>query len=236
MRFCLVTGILLANSVFASSTPLDVFEGKSPLLDEELAELRGKYTENGQDFYFGLQMQTHYINEQGVPQQVQMQIEMSNAISGPAMRITVADSVTSTAESLELSASGQQTGLQQRIQISGDFNQVNNQLDFEPGSLDPLANGVEIVIGQSLVSSSGNVMYSTADGQLGYQVDMQSASFGQGVSSQGGNGQLLQSIRIDGAFHQVTNHSLIRYNGIELGVKQRQIMGMQVRDIIGSGL
>ncbi|MGS0825079.1 hypothetical protein ACVBIO_04635 [Shewanella sp. 0m-8] len=236
MRFCLVTGILLANSVFASDTPLEVFEGKSPLLDQELAELRGKYTQNGQDFYFGLHMQTHYINEQGVTQQVQMQVEMSNASSGPAMRITVADAVSSTGDSLDLSASGQQTGLQQRIQIAGDFNQVNNQLDFEPGSLNPLANGVEIVIGQSLVSSSGNVVYSTADGQLGYQVDMASASFGQGVSSQGGNGQLLQSITVNGTFHQISNRSLIRYQGIDLGVKERQILGQQVRDIIGIGL
>ena len=236
MRFCLVTGILLANSVFASNMPLDAFEGKAPLLDEELAELRGKYTENGQDFYFGLHMQTRYLNDQGVTQQVQMQVEMSNAANGPAMRITVADTVFSTAENFELSASGQQTGLQQRIQIAGDFNQVNNQLDFEQGNLNPLTNGIEIVIGQNLMSSNGHVVYSTSNGQLGYQVDMQSASFGQGVSSQGGNGQLLQSINIDGAFHQISNHSLIRYQGIGLGVKERQLLGQQVRDIIGVGL
>ncbi|MCL1057424.1 hypothetical protein L2729_05370 [Shewanella gelidimarina] len=236
MRFCLVTGILLANSVFASDAPLEVFEGKSPLLDEELAELRGKYTESGQDFYFGLHMQTQYINQQGVTQQVQMQIEMSNNSNGPAMRISVADNVSDADHGINLSASGQQRGLQQTIQIAGDFNQVKNQLDFEQGNLTPLANGVEIVIGQTLVNSSGDVVYSTANGQLGYQVGMSSGTFSQGVTSQGGNGQLVQSIQISGAFHQVTNSSLIRYQGIDLGVKERQILGQQVRDIIGIGL
>ena len=86
------------------------------------------------------------------------------------------------------------------------------------------------------MNSRGDVVYSTASGQLGYEVAMSSASFSQGVASQGGNGQLIQSIRVDGAFHQVSNHSLIRYNGIDLGIKQRQILGMQVRDIIGNGL
>lgn len=235
MRFCLVTGILLANSVFASDMQLDVFEGKAPLLDEELAELRGKYTESGQDFYFGLHMQTHYIDASGVAQQVQMQVEMSNASSGSAMRITVADALMSNGEGLTLSSGGQQSGLQQRIQIAGDFNRVNNQLDFEQGTHTPLVGGIEITIGQNLVSSSG-VMYSATEGQLGYQVGMSSASFGQAVSTQGGNGYLLQSIKVDGAFHQISNRSLIRYQGVDIGVKQRQIMGQQVRDIIGVGL
>lgn len=236
MKFCFITGILLANSVFASDVPLEAFKGKSPLLDDELAELRGKYTENGQNFYFGLHMQTHYINEHGVTQQVQMQIELSNASSGPGIRITVADDVSAAGEAIDLSASGQQRGLQQRIQIAGDFNQVNNHLGFEQGNLDPLTNGSEIVLGQTLVNSSGSVVYSTANGQLGYQVGMISASFAQGVTSQGGNGQLVQSIQIDGAFHQVTNSALIRYQGVDLGVKQRQLLGQQVRDIIGIGL
>ncbi len=235
MRFCLVTGILLANSVFASDMQLDVFEGKAPLLDEELAELRGKYTESGQDFYFGLHMQTHYIDASGAAQQVQMQVEMSNAGSGPAMRITVADALVSNGEGLTLSSGGQQSGLQQRIQIAGDFNRVNNQLDFEQGTHTPLVGGIEITIGQNLVSSNG-VMYSATEGQLGYQVGMSSASFGQAVSNQGGNGYLLQSIKVDGAFHQISNRSLIRYQGVDIGVKQRQIMGQQVRDIIGVGL
>ncbi|MCK8044898.1 hypothetical protein MSG37_08370 [Shewanella sp. 1CM18E] len=242
MKFCFMTGlvtgagILLANTVFASEVPLEAFAGKSPLLDQELAEMRGKYTENGQDFYFGLHMQTHYINEQGLSQQVHMQVELANAESGPAMRITIADNVLNANDSVNLSANGQQRGLQQSIQIAGDFNQVNNQFDLEQGHLAPLNNGVEIVIGQTLVNSRGDVVYSTASGQLGYEVGMSSASFAQGVASQGGNGQLVQSIKIDGAFHQVTNHSLIRYNGISLGVKQRQLLGMQVRDIIGIGL
>jgi len=236
MQFCLVTGILLANSLFASNVPLEIFEGKLQLLDEELAELRGKYTESGQDFYFGLHMQTHYINELGVAQQVQMQIEMANNANGPAMHISVADDVSATDNGIILSASGQQRGLQQTIQIAGDFNKVINQLDFEQGNLNPLANGVEIVIGQTLVNNSGDVVYSTANGQLGYQVGMSSGSFSQGVTSQGGNGQLVQSIRINGALHQVTNSSLIRYQGIDLGVKERQILGQQVRDIIGIGL
>ena len=236
MKFCLVTGILLVNSVFAADAPLDVFKGKEPLLDGELAELRGKYTENGQDFYFGLHMKTHYINEQGVSQQVHMQVELANANSGPAMRITVADDVLLANDNINLSASGQQRGLQQSIQIAGDFNHVNNQFDFEQGNLTPLTNGVEVVFGQTLVNSRGDVVYSAASGQLGYEVAMSSASFSQGVASQGGNGQLIQSIRVDGAFHQVSNHSLIRYNGIDLGIKQRQILGMQVRDIIGNGL
>ncbi|GIU48283.1 hypothetical protein TUM4438_29320 [Shewanella sairae] len=235
MRFCLVTGILLANSVFASDMQLDVFDGKAPLLDEELAELRGKYTESGQDFYFGLHMQTHYIDASGAAQQVQMQVEMSNASSGPAMRITVADALVSNGEGLTLSSGGQQSGLQQRIQIAGDFNRVNNQLDFEQGTHTPLVGGIEITIGQNLVSGSG-VMYSATEGQLGYQVGMSSASFGQAVSTQGGNGYLLQSIKVDGAFHQISNRSLIRYQGVDIGVKQRQIMGQQVRDIIGVGL
>lgn len=238
MRFCLAigTGILLTNSVFATEVPLEIFEGKFPLHDSELAEMRGKYTENGQDFYFGLHMQTHYINEQGVAQQVHMQVELANVTTAPAMRITIADNVSNANESVNLAVNGQQGGLQQSIQIAGDFNQVHNQFDLQQGNLTPLANGVEIVIGQTLVNSRGDVVYSTADGQLGYEVAMSSGSFSQGVASQGGNGQLLQSIRVDGAFHQVTNHSLIRYNGISLGVKQRQLMGMQVRDIIGIGL
>lgn len=235
MKFCFVTGIFLVNSVLASDIPLEVFKGRSPLLDDELAELRGKYTENGQDFYFGLHMQTHYINEHGVSQQVQMQIELSNAANRPGIRITVADDIAVASDSVDLSASGQQRGLQQKIQIAGDFNQVNNQLDFEQGHLNPLANGVEVVIGQTFVNRSGNVVYSTANGQLGYQVGMSSASFAQGVTS-GGNSQLVQSIQVNGAFHQVTNSALIRYQGVDLGIKQRQLLGQQVRDVTGIGL
>ncbi|MDR8525195.1 hypothetical protein [Shewanella fidelis] len=238
MRFCLAigTGILLTNSVFAAEVPLEIFEGKLPLHDSELAEMRGKYTENGQDFYFGLHMQTHYIDTQGAAQQVHMQVELAQVAGGPTMRITVGDTVSNTNGAVNLSRHGQQGGLQQSIQIAGDFNRVDNQFDLAPGSLTPLVNGVEIVIGQTLVNSRGDVVYSTAEGQLGYQVAMPTGAFAQGVASQGGNGQLLQSIRVDGAFHQVSNHSLIRYNGISLGVKQRQLMGMQVRDIIGIGL
>lgn len=236
MKFCLVTGVLLANSALASNLPLDAFDAQAPLSDQELAQQRGKYTQNGQDFYFGLLMQTQYLNAQGVAQQVSMQIEMSASNDRPELVITIADKGALTDNSLGLSTSGQASGLQQQIQITGDFNNVNNQLDITQGALAPLANGVEIILGQTLVNSSGNVLYSAKSGELGYRVDLQSASFAQGVLSQEGNGQLMQSINIIGGFNQITNSSLIRYQGIDIGIKERQLMGLQVRDIMGIGL
>ncbi len=92
MRFFYVAGIFMAHSVVAADLPMDGLEppdlasiglastgleSKVPLSDTELAQLRGKYTKSGQDFYFGLQMQTRYVDAQGMAQQVQMQFEFA---------------------------------------------------------------------------------------------------------------------------------------------------------------
>ncbi len=244
MRFFYVAGIFIAHSVVAADLPMDGLEpldlastglastgleSKVPLSNTELAQLRGKYTKSGQDFYFGLQMQTRYLDIQGMPQQVQMQIEMANS----GMHITIGESADNYDGAIALSTAGQQSGLQQRIQIAGDFNQTNNRFDFEQGKLESLQNGVEVTITNNLVSSnSGDVVYSVSGGVLGYQVEMGSAQATQGLSS----GQLLQSINVNGAYHQISNSTLIRYQGIDLGASESQILGQQVRDIMGLGL
>ncbi len=232
MRFYYLAGMFIAHAVIGADFPVNGLENKVPLSDSELAKLRGKYTASGQDFYFGLQMQTRYVDAQGSAQQVQMQVEMARS----GMHITIGEPADNYDGGIVLSTVGQKSGLQQQIQIAGDFNQTNNRFDFEQGTLDTLQNGVEVTISNNLVNSSGDVVYSISSGVLGYQIQIGSAQATQGIASTAGSGQLLQAINVNGSFHQISNSTLIRYQGIDLGVNESQILGQQVRDIMGVGL
>ncbi|WP_352260023.1 hypothetical protein, partial [Psychrobacter sp. TB55-MNA-CIBAN-0194] len=92
----------------------------------------------GQDYYFGLQMQTQFIQDNGVQQQVGMQIEFSQVDNQPSVNITISDpNAISSNNGFQLDALGQTAGLQQRIQIAGSKNLAVNELDMAQGRLTP---------------------------------------------------------------------------------------------------
>ncbi|MCL1035812.1 hypothetical protein L2750_01390 [Shewanella submarina] len=195
------------------------------LSEHELGAIRGKYTVSGQDYYFGLLMQTRYIQPDGQVRQADMQVEIS-AASG--MQVTVSDAVTATSESAQFELLGQQSGLQQRIQIAGSSNRAFNDMSLAEGTLTPLENGVVVAIGQQWVSSQGDVLFSTQTGQLGMQINLPSGAAVQGILNQSGNGQLLQSIDIHGGAQAISNLSDLRYAGIDIGTIPTGVLAQQL--------
>ncbi|ACA88382.1 hypothetical protein [Shewanella woodyi] len=231
---CLCTAV--AVPLEASELNLDFTNNKLELPDEVLATMRGKYTQSGQDYYFGLQMRTQYLTAQGVSRQVQMQVELSLLGDSPAVVVSIEEPVTvSDGSSVSLTSLGQQTGLQQKIQIAGDQNRALNDMDIGEGRLQALG-GAQFDIGQTLISGDGHVVFSTQPGGLGYQVSLPGGSATQGVVINNGNGQLIQSINIGGAFHGVSNQAMIRYQGVDIASQHNQLMAQHINDLIVLGL
>lgn len=233
MRLSLILTALLSGSVLAATPELGPLTKFKPLSDNELAAMSGKYTVSGRDYYFGLQMQTRYLQNDGVMRQVLMQVEL-NMSASPSVVVRVGEPTTSTDEQLTLTTLGQESGLQQRIQIAGDRNRALNDLDLRQGRLS--ADGTEIGLGQTRTSTDEQITFSAVPGTLGYRVNLPSGQAEQGVLKQNGHGQLLQNIHIDGANHEVINQSLLRYDGIPTGPSRGQLLRRQLHDFGGIGL
>ncbi|QDE29965.1 MULTISPECIES: hypothetical protein [Shewanella] len=230
--------LLMAISapVMASSPSLTIFQHSQVLTDFELDSMKGKYINNGQDYYFGLQMQTQFIQDNGVQQQVGMQIEFAQVDNQPSVNITISDpNVVASQNSFQLDTLGQTAGLQQRIQIAGNENLAINELDMAQGRLAPLLNGINVAVGTTLVSNNGNTIFSANSNTVGYQVELASGRANQGISYQNGNGQLVQSIFIDGLSHGVINQSTLRYDGMPVGPIESNILGRQISDLTALG-
>ena len=234
MKHGFATIFFFTSTVFAAAPPSETFAGKQPLSDDELSELRGKYTTKQQDFYFGLQLQTHYIdNHHQVTQQVQMQIELS---ADSDMRVSVADNLYSTTNKPITTTHGQEKGLQQRIQIAGDNNQVKNHFDVKQGRLSPMENSTSIESNRDLSNDDGSVIYTRQDGQIGYQASIDGATFSQGIMTQKNSKILLQSTAVKGSNHRIVNQALIRYQGITTQNKEQRILKSQLRALMRNGL
>lgn len=231
---CLYT--VVAMPANTSELNLDFTENKLEITDDILATMRGKYTQSGQEYYFGLQMRTQYFTAEGLSRQVQMQVELSLQGDIPSVVINIDEPVTLSDESsITLSSLGQQTGLQQRIQIAGDRNSALNDMDIGEGRLQ-YAGGVPFDIGQTLISGDGHVVFSTQPGGLGYQVSLPGGEATQGLVINNGNGQLIQSINIGGGFHGVNNQAVIRYQGVDIGRQHNQYMMQNINDMVVRGL
>ncbi|MEH6733583.1 MULTISPECIES: hypothetical protein [unclassified Shewanella] len=236
MKLSMMLLLTIAAPVMASSPSLTVFQHSQVLTDFELESMKGKYTNNGQDYYFGLQMQTQFIQDNGVQQQVGMQIEFSQVDNQPSVNITISDpNAISSNNGFQLDALGQTAGLQQRIQIAGSKNLAVNELDMAQGRLTPLLQGINVAVGTTLVSNNGNTTFSANGNTVGYQVELASGRASQGISYQNGNGQLVQSIFIDGLSHGVINQSTLRYDGMPVGPIESNILGRQISDLTALG-
>jgi hypothetical protein len=232
MKLTMVLLIGLATPVAADLPPLSVLQGSKILNDVELDAMKGKFTDNGQDYYFGLQMQTQFIQDNGIQDQVSMQVEFIRINDQPSIVINVSEAgQIDNSQVVELDALGQSVGLQQRIQIAGDTNLAVNDLSMSQGRLDSLPNGMALSLGTSLVSSNGTSVFSAQGGALGYQVNLASGQATQGVNYGQGNGQLLQSIAIEGINHGVINQSTIRYDGMSVGTLNSSLLGRQISDL-----
>lgn len=236
MKLSMMLLLAIAAPVMASPPSLSVFKHSQVLTDFELESMKGKYTNNGQDYYFGLQMQTQFIQANGIQQQVGMQIEFAQVDNQPSVNITISDpNAISSNNGFQLDALGQTAGLQQRIQIAGSENVAVNELDMAQGRLAPLLQGINVAVGTTLVSNNGNTTFSANGNTVGYQVELASGRASQGISYQNGNGQLVQSIFIDGLSHGVINQSTLRYDGMPVGPIQSNILGRQISDLTTLG-
>ncbi|MEI6860194.1 MAG: hypothetical protein V5788_10590 [Shewanella sp.] len=231
---CLCAAVVLP--IKASELNLDFTQQKLALSDEMLATMRGKFTQSGQNYYFGLQMRTQYITAGGVLRQVQMQVELNLQGDAPTAKVTIDEPVTvSDKSSISLTSFGQQSGLQQRIQIAGNSNNAINDMDIGEGRLLSLS-GPQLDVGQILLSSDEQVLFSTHAGGLGYRISLPGGGATQGIVNNNGNGQLIQSIDIGGAFHGVSNQVIIRYQGVDIGSYHNQVMTQKINDLIMLGI
>ena len=236
MKLSMMLLLAIAAPVMASSPSLTVFQHSQVLTDFELESMKGKYTNNGQDYYFGLQMQTQFIQDNGVQQQVGMQIEFTQVNNQPSVNITISDpNAISSNNGFQLDALGQTAGLQQRIQIAGSENLAINELDMAQGRLTPLVQGINVTVGTTLVSNNGNTTFSANGNTVGYQVELASGRASQGISYQNGNGQLVQSIFIDGLRQRRPPRSTLRYEGMPVGPIESNILGRQISDLTTLG-
>ena len=236
MKLGMMLLLAITTPVIASPPSLSVFTHSQVLTDFELDSMKGKYTNNGQDYYFGLQMQTQFIQDNGVQQQVGMQIELSQVDNEPSINITISDpNAVDSQNGFQLDSLGQSAGLQQRIQIAGSENLAVNELDMAQGRLVPLLQGINIAVGTTLVSQSGDTTFSANANTVGYQIALASSNVSQGINYQDGNGQLVQSIFIDGLNQGVINQSTIRYDGMPVGPIQSNILGRQISDLTSLG-
>jgi len=236
MKLSMMLLLTIVTPVMASSPSLSVFKHSQVLTDVELDSMKGKYTTNGQDYYFGLQMQTQFIQGNGVQQQVGMQIEIAQVNNQPSVIISISDpDAVDSNNGFQLETLGQAAGLQQRIQIAGEQNLAVNELDMAQGRLVPLLQGINVAVGTTLVSRNGSTTFSTNANTMGYQVELASGKAGQGINYQGGNGQLVQSIFIDGLSQLVVNQSTIRYDGMPVGPIESNILGRQISDLTAIG-
>jgi hypothetical protein len=236
MKLSMMLLLTIAAPVMASSPSLSVFQHSQVLTDFELDSMKGKYINNGQDYYFGLQMQTQFIQDNGIQQQVGMQIEFAQVDNQPSISITISDpNAINSQNGFQLETLGQTAGLQQRIQIAGDENLAVNEFDMAQGRLTPLLQGINVAVGTTLVSHNGSTTFSANANTIGYQVDLVSGKASQGISYQDGNGQLVQSIFINGLSHGVINQSTLRYDGMPVGPIQSNILGRQISDLTSMG-
>ncbi|MFT5879739.1 MAG: hypothetical protein ACI86X_000859 [Moritella sp.] len=233
MRICLIVTALLSGSVFAASPELSIFAQHQPLSDSELAAMSGKYTVSGQEYYFGLQLQTTFLQSNGISRHVQMQVELDVSTS-PTVAVRVGERATPTAEPLQFTTLNQHSGLQQRIQVAGSQNYATNDLDMQQGRL--TAAGNAIPLGQTAISTDNSISFSAVPGGLGYQVSLPAGLAEQGLIHSNNKGLLLQGVRIDGANHNVINRASIRYDGVSLGSIKSQILQRQLHDVRRLGL
>lgn len=233
MRLCLIVTALLSGSVLAASPELSVFSQHQPLSDTELAAMSGKYMVSGQEYYFGLQLQTTFLQSNGISRQVQMQVEVDVA-AAPTVAVRVGEATSPTAGALQFTTLSQQSGLQQRIQVAGSQNYATNDLDMHQGRL--TVAGSAIPLGQTAISTDNSISFSAAPGALGYQVNLPAGLAEQGLIHSNSKGLLLQGVRIDGAHHNVINRASIRYDGISIGAIKSQLLQRQLHDVRGIGL
>lgn len=233
MRLCLIVTALLSGSVFAASPELSVFSQHQPLSDTELAAMSGKYTVSGQEYYFGLQLQTTFLQSTGISRQVLMQVEV-DVSAAPTVAVRVGETTTPTAGDLQFTTLNQQSGLQQRIQVAGSQNYATNDLDMHRGRLTVAGNAIPL--GQTAISTDNSISFSAAPGALGYQVNLPAGLAEQGLIHSNSKGLLLQGVRIDGAHHNVINRASIRYDGISMGTIKSQLLQRQLHDVRGIGL
>jgi hypothetical protein len=181
-------------------------------------------------------MQTKFIQDNGIQQQVGMQIEIAQVNNQPSISITISDpNAINSQNGFQLDTLGQTAGLQQRIQIAGDENLAVNEFDMGQGHLTPLLQGINVAVGTTLVSHNGSTTFSANANTIGYQVDLVSGNASQGISYQDGNGQLVQSIFINGLNHGVINQSTLRYDGMPVGPIESNILGRQISDLTSMG-
>ncbi|MBV7314082.1 hypothetical protein [Shewanella sp. NIFS-20-20] len=203
---------------------LAVFATAQSLSDIELGQQRGRYIVSGQAYYFGLLMQTHYLDHHGVTQQASMQLE----INPQGLTVTVAESQLVMGEYVEANLYGQASGLQQRIQIAGEDNHVINDFSLGSGQLAPLVGGQQVSLGQVLVSEDGQRQYSAVPGHFGIQLQLNNGQSQQMLLNHDGGRQLLQSTTVNGSHHQIINSSQLQFGGVHFGRLGTSILAQQL--------
>jgi hypothetical protein len=146
---CLVMGLLAAPVVpaWAQVTAQDHGSGLTELSDQELGDMRGRYTVGGdQVAWFGVTMISTWQNESG--QQLQGSLQLSMDLTDPQRpRVSFQPHVSITATDAPIPAAGQRhissaglanvNGMVQGVQVAGDGNSVYNQANVRLRELDP---------------------------------------------------------------------------------------------------
>lgn len=232
-------GLALPLGVQAELPPdQHVFRHAEEISDAELGGMRGRFVSANSVMYFGVEMLTQWVTPQG--ESLSVGLNMSVNLP-PQPQVSFQPTVTITQRvSMEVldggspvagpAASGGSVagggvenvvGIVQNIQVAGDANQVNNDVDMalEQGAVmmpEPQTGSTPITGAGTLelISGSGTVTtLKVNEGSFGYAVDVPGQGRVvqeiRGGSLDGGRG-LLQSTQLVGDLNQI--HNVMRIN------------------------
>lgn len=266
LAMALSSGLALPAARADFLSDADVIANSIEVGDHELATLRGRFVTGGQIAYFGVEMQSQWLLQNGqlLTTQFNLDVDLVDGQStspGSKFRPTVtfyasldnpdtqSQGALNPTYGLAPSSSGggleNVSGLVQGIQLAGDRNRVNNDLqvsvskDRISSSATTSGSGVVLTPNSTTVLSDGNGVTAAAILEKN-TIGLALAVPGQGTSIQkisGGSGinNLMQLVNISGSQNSINN--LTRLNiqvpkaggaaGSTLGSALQQIRGLR---------
>lgn len=209
---------LWASTTQAAVSDFSGFDSGRQLSDAELAQMRGRFVDNGQIMFFGVQMSSEWRTSAG--EQLMAGATLHGDLSGATPTATFEPHLTvGSADSLSASMSGgngaivrddgtgNARGVVQSIQAGGNFNSAANDLQIDvldaAGHAVPGTGGSDPSIQRRLSSSGAQIGVNY--GAEGMKIGMQVPGMGSVTQAVVPGRGLRQSIQLTSDLQQVRN-------------------------------
>lgn len=263
LSIALFSGLALPVQGADFMSDSDVFANAHEISDPELATLRGRFVNGGRIAYFGIEMQSQWQVQNGQMLTTQLNLDVALVNDKSAIRVSkfspqltfrasLDDSNSQIQDAFEAAnkpaPSGSAGGLEnvsgfvQGIQLAGDSNNVNNDLqvsvsgDRQSGSRTTFGSGVVLNPNSTTVLTSSDGITAAAIVEKN-TIGLSLAVPGQGTSIQkisgGGINNLTQLVNIGGSHNSIKNLTRLNIQTTKVDRAQSLTFGRTLQQLRG---